>query len=136
MRNEGVGPAKVMSFEVFYLGKPIADAMELLQRCCGLPADAKVAHARMRPGIGLGDVAGNVIRPDQSRMMINMNRRSADPVLFDALDAHLAEITFRLCYCSILDRCWMSDLRTLKPAVVASCPVPAHPFTMIDLADH
>ncbi len=135
-RNEGVGPAKVMSFEVFYLGKPTSDMVELLQRCCGLPADTKAAQARMMPGISMGDVAGNVIRPDQSRTMINMNRRSADPALFDALDTHLAEITFRLCYCSILDRCWMSDLRTLKPAEVASCPVPARPFTMINLADH
>ncbi len=135
IRNEGVGPAKVMSFEVFFQGTPIGNATDLLQRCCGLPADAKAAHERMARGIGLGDVAGNVIRPDQSRTMISMERRSADPGTFEAFDAHLAEITFRLCYCSILDRCWMSDLRTLKPAEVASCPVPAHPFSMINWAD-
>ncbi len=136
VRNEGVGPAKVMSFEVFYQGKPAGDATQLLQSCCGLPADTKAAHARMALGIGLGDVAGNVIRPDQSRTMISMDHRFADAGVFDAFDAHLSEITFRLCYCSILDRCWISDLRTLKPAEVASCPVPAHAFSMINLADH
>ena len=135
VRNEGVGPAKIMSFEVFYQGKPVANATELLQGCCGLPADVKAAHTRMSLGIGLGDVSGNVIRPDQSRTMISMDGRAADPAVFTAFDAHLAEITFRLCYCSILDRCWSSDLRTLKPAEVASCPVPAHPFSMINLAD-
>ena len=135
VRNEGVGPAKVMSFEVLYQGTPTANATDLLQRCCGLPADVKAAHARMSMGIGLGDVAGNVVRPDQSRTMISMERPASDPGLFDAFDAHLAEVTFRLCYCSILDRCWISDLRTLKPAEVASCPVPAHPFSMINLGE-
>ncbi len=134
VRNEGVGPAKVMSFEVFYAGKPVGNATELLENCCGLPADTKAAHIRVA-GIGLGDVAGNVIRPDQSRTMISMERHASDPGVFDAFDTHLAEMSFRLCYCSILDRCWLSDLRTLKPAEVASCPVPAHSFSMINLAD-
>ena len=136
VRNEGVGPAKVESFEVFYAGRPVGNATELLQRCCGLSADTKAAHARMALGIGLGDVAGNVIRPDQSRTMISMDRSAADAAVFSNFDSHLADITFRLCYCSILDRCWLSDLRTLKPAETASCPVPAHPFSMINLADH
>ncbi len=130
IRNDGVGPAKVMSFEVFYDGKPATDIFDLLQRCCGLPTDLHKANDRMGRGIGTGDVAGNVIRPDQSRLMIRMDRPPGADPLIDALDAHMARLKFRSCYCSILDRCWISNLRTLKPTEVASCPVPEHPFDL------
>ncbi len=100
MRNEGVGPAKVMTFEVFYAGHPAGNATDLLQLCCGLPADEKEAHARMH-GIGLGDVAGNVIRPDQSRVMLSMDRNTVDPALFESFD--FASEQFDLSYLLLLD---------------------------------
>ena len=63
-----------------------------------------------------------------------MGRPATDPPQFDAFDAHFNGFTFRICYCSILDKCWISNLPTLKPSEVGSCPVPAHPFKMIDTA--
>ena len=133
VRNEGVGPAKVISFEVFYQGQPMGDAVELLRRCCGLSADGKEAHKQIGRGIGLGDVANNVIRADQSRTLINLRRPPDRTEVFDRFSGQaINALTFRACYCSILDRCWVSDLRTLKPAEVAVCPVPARPFAMID----
>ena len=134
IRNEGVGSAKVISFEVFYAGKPLGDAADLLRACCGSPTDAHVAQARISRGIALGDVAGNVIRPDQSRVMISLRKPTVYAELFDAFDQNLGSFKFRICYCSILDRCWLSDLRTLTPKEVLRCPIPARAFTMISLA--
>jgi hypothetical protein len=36
--NAGVGPAKVRSFELFYRGQPVSSGLDLLRKCCGLPA--------------------------------------------------------------------------------------------------
>jgi hypothetical protein len=30
----------------------------------------------------------------------------------------------RVCYCSVFDECWLSDLHTLHPQAVAQCPKP------------
>ncbi len=40
VENAGVGPAKIMSFEVFYKGHPVDSAYDLLSRCCSAPAKA------------------------------------------------------------------------------------------------
>ena len=132
VRNEGVGPAKVDSFEVFYKGQPVDDALDLLRRCCGVSPDNQIAGEQLSDDIGLGDVANNVIRPDESRQMIRMGRPAKASPLFDAFNAQFNGFTFRICYCSILDKCWMSDMRTLSPTEVSACPVPAHPFRMVD----
>ena len=132
VRNDGVGPAKVVSFEVFYNGKPVDNAIDLLRRCCGLSAVHKDALQQTSHGIALGDVANNVIRADQGRTMLSLKRPPDKWSVFDQFDAQFTTLTFRACYCSILDRCWISDLRTLKPAEIGSCPVPAHPFGMIN----
>ena len=132
IKNEGVGPAKVESFEVFYKDQPVDSSLDLLRRCCGLSQDNTTAREQLSHDISLGDVADNVIRPDESRQMIRMGRPASDSSLFDSFDAQFGSFTFRVCYCSILDKCWMSNLQTLKPAEVASCPVPTHPFKMID----
>ena len=34
----------------------------------------------------------------------------------------------RVCYCSVFDECWLSDLKTMNPPQVKSCPAPKVPF--------
>src|SRR6185312_16282871 len=36
--NAGVGPVKIRSYEVFYRGHPVSSNLDLLRKCCGLPA--------------------------------------------------------------------------------------------------
>lgn len=42
--NDGVGPAKVRSVEVFYKGAPVRSGDDLLRRCCGLRSDVPRAQ--------------------------------------------------------------------------------------------
>ena len=133
VQNQGVGPAKVVSFEAFYKNQPVNNVEDLLQQCCGLSKDEDLADALLHHNIQLGNVADNVIRPNESLTMIKLGRPAENTALFDGFDAEVHDVSFRACYCSILDKCWMSNMRTLKPEVVSACPIPQHPFEMIDM---
>jgi hypothetical protein len=39
-----------------------------------------------------------------------------------------SELTYRVCYCSVFDECWITRLTTLKAQPVKHCPIPAIPF--------
>ena len=52
--NEGVGPAKVNSFEVFYKDQPVDNALDLLRRCCGVSQDDRTAREQLSHISGWG----------------------------------------------------------------------------------
>jgi hypothetical protein len=127
VRNEGVGPARVFSFEVFYHGRPVRSAPDLLAHCCGLSTDPVTARGELHE-LSTGDVVANVIRPSDARTMIRITAGGAGSAIFNRFDGALEGIGFRACYCSILDRCWVSDLKDLLPRQVVRCPMPAQSY--------
>jgi len=40
----------------------------------------------------------------------------------------LAQVSFRACYCSVLDQCWISNLKSTRVERVAECTPPEHPY--------
>ncbi len=86
-------------------------------------------------GVSLGDIAGDVVRLDESLMTIGIQRSAANAALFNQFNAYFRAMMFRVCYCFIQDRGWLSNLRTLQPPEVRSCPVPAHPFSRVEMAE-
>jgi hypothetical protein len=101
--NGGVGPAKIREFQILYDGQPMRSALDLLRRCCGLgPTDADGED-----NIVLG------VRRDPDALQVHQQ-----------LIASLNRISFHACYCSVLDRCWISDLRSTRVTPVHACPEP------------
>ena len=51
------------------------------------------------------------------------------PDLTERLLAHQHSLGFKVCYCSLLGRCWMRDIRDPSdaPRDIRVCPLPAHP---------
>ncbi|HEY2177944.1 MAG TPA: hypothetical protein VGH15_05125 [Caulobacteraceae bacterium] len=126
--NSGVGPAKVKFLEVFYAGAPVRSSLDLLRRCCGLAADAVGASAQIRHGLLKSVADETVIRAGENNPVMLLQRARAAPVVASRFDDALRRITFRACYCSILDECWLSDLRSTRTHPVKVCPAPDHPF--------
>ena len=58
--------------------------------------------------------------------------RQADPAVFAALQQVVfsGDLQLNVCYCSIFDDCWQTDLTTLslKPKQVEACALPKVPF--------
>jgi len=121
--NAGVGPAKLETFELFYDGRPMASEKNLIARCCssGPPAPAGAWH-------GLSDNGIQVLRPGQIFEILSFSRTPENEVYWQRLNEARNHISFRGCYCSVLDECWVNDLQGLKPTPVKVCPKPALPY--------
>ncbi len=126
--NGGVGPAKIVSFAVFYKGAPMSSAVDLLRHCCGLSADPAAARRQLPQGIALSVVDQTVLRAGEDDVAMEVRRESVDPAVAASFGQALADITFKACYCSILDECWISSLQDIRVVPVRSCPAPAVAF--------
>src|SRR5947209_11121565 len=79
--NGGVGPAKIRSFELFYRGQPVSSGLDLLRKCCGLPADRAAAKAALPAGFTYSVVDETVLRPGENSVVLLVNRSETSPQL-------------------------------------------------------
>jgi hypothetical protein len=125
--NGGVGPAKVRSFELFYGGHPVSSGLDLLRRCCGLPNGIAAVKTVLPRGYYFSIADETVLRPGEENPVLQLNRKSA-PQIGERLAAAVPHIGFRVCYCSVLDQCWIGDLRSTRTQPVGECRPPEHPY--------
>jgi hypothetical protein len=134
--NSGVGPAKVESFEVFWNGKPWPSADLLMRACCGYkPFNAAADIASKRTMMLEGGVQGTVIRAGETRNFVTLPLGPDDGDVWHALNDARLKMSYRICYCSVFDECWVGSFGGIKPLAdqlhptrVKTCPMPAVPF--------
>jgi hypothetical protein len=122
--NAGVGPAKVESAELIWKGVAYGRDEDFLKACCdfdpksGTPFDSDL-------------LSNEVLRAGVNVRFLEF-AQSANPAVFTALQRAMVsrDLQLHVCYCSIFDECWKSDLTTLslKPEPVQSCVQPKVPF--------
>jgi hypothetical protein len=128
--NGGVGPAKIQTFEMFYRGRPVSSDLDLLRQCCGLgPTEADV-KAQLPEHISTSVVDESVLRPGEDNPVLQVHPSTVAPDIPNRISTVdvLTHVTFRICYCSVLDQCWISDLRSTRVQPVNECRPPEHPF--------
>lgn len=116
VKNQGVGPALVRWITLSYRGQAFGNARALLRSCCAFtkPVITTTVH-------------GRVIAARESVDFIKILPMYMSAKEFSRLDRAAAEISHRLCFCSVLDRCWILGSNKVGPQPVASCgpsPVP------------
>jgi hypothetical protein len=134
--NAGVGPAKAETFEVFWNGKAWPSADSLTQACChDRPFNPTTALRRDRTEMIVGGVQGTVIRAGETRNFVTLPLASDDADVWRALNDARRTMTYRICYCSVLDECWIGNFGgilplagELRPARIKTCPTPKTPF--------
>ena len=124
--NGGVGPAKLKSLEVFLDGVPVSSNLDLLRRCCGLKNET--IREQLPHGLISSDADETVLRPGEDNAILQVHQLKEAPEVPERFAASLLHISFRACYCSILDECWRSDLRSTRTQPVRACPAPEHPY--------
>jgi hypothetical protein len=132
--NSGVGPAKVETFEVFWNGKPYPSANRLVADCCGYKPVQDSATSRRTPMLQ-GGVQGTVIRAAETRNFLQLPFAADDEQVWSALNIARHKMSYRICYCSVFDECWIGTFggilplaSQLRPERVRQCPVPKVPF--------
>jgi hypothetical protein len=128
--NGGVGPAKIRSYELFYQGQPVSSGLDLLRKCCGLAKGEDAIKAAFPNGIYSSIVDETVLRPGEDNPVLRVPRSTSVPAITQQLAkiSVLTKITFRVCYCSVLDQCWINDLRSTHTQPVSQCTAPQHPY--------
>jgi hypothetical protein len=126
--NAGVGPAKIRSYEVFYRARPVSSALDLLRKCCGLPADPAAMKVAIPHGLYFATADQTVLRPGEQYPVVMVYKVPSAPQIPDRFRAALSQLSFRVCYCSVLDQCWRSNLQSIRVEPVKECPAPEHPF--------
>ena len=112
--NEGVGPAKIFTAEIFVDGRPVKRLAELIAACCG--------HGNYS-GLGSSSLEGRMVRPGDKVSFVSFavgpETRESAAALDQARQSD--RIVTRLCYCSVFDDCWISDSRDPTPDPVNQC---------------
>ena len=126
--NGGVGPAKVKSFEVYYKGAAVSSGLDLLRKCCGLRAGTADIRTQIPGGFNYSMADETVLRPGEPNAVLVIKRSQTAPEVPTRFADALASITFKACYCSVLDECWTSDLRNTRTTPVKKCASPSHKF--------
>lgn len=133
--NSGVGPAKLETFELFWKGKPQRNPRELLRACCAASGQSLAwAAPGADSGLGTSSTSGIVLRAGQVLNFIFLARTADDAASLDALRSGMDDLSFRYCYCSAFDECWLVEPhfgkpRDLSPPRVRACPTPAVPYS-------
>jgi hypothetical protein len=125
--NDGVGPAKIKSVEIFYDGHPVSSGIDLLRQCCGLRTDQPIPR-QLPGGFESSVVDETVLRAGQDNPILKYHVTPGTAAITNRLRGSLLKISFHGCYCSALDQCWTSDLRTTATKPVQECSAPEHPF--------
>jgi hypothetical protein len=120
--NNGVGPAKVEAVEVTWKGQPVASVRELVRLCCENGSEAN------EPEFETSTLMGSVLRAAEVRKIVEFPEDELHDALRGRLHLAMREIRWNVCYCSVFDECWVSNLANLHPDSVKECPVPKLPF--------
>jgi hypothetical protein len=121
--NSGVGPAIIDRFEVRYTGVAYTDEDALLRACCATASlkAKKGGHTQ----ILYSNVSGLVLPARGEIIPISIKPDKADLDLFNTFNhvRDIDDITFRACYCSVLNECWETNFDHKRPQPVKECKV-------------
>jgi hypothetical protein len=116
LKNYGLGPALVRTFEVLQDGKPQRSFNEIIDplEIPSLKKPASVSVTTLH--------RGSVIPAGATETLAAVS----NAVLVGRLLAHQSKIDVEICYCSLLGRCWMKRLQDPgdQPVDVRECPLP------------
>jgi hypothetical protein len=120
LRNSGVGPALARAIEVRVDGTPVRKWSEVLRAIMSPDTKRKYNAA-------ISDVHGRVIAAGEKIEPFSPH----DAELARALTSQANRIEVSLCYCSVLEDCWLlkgAGDRFDEPRSLRSCARPAVPF--------
>jgi len=110
VENEGVGPARVRSYQVLVDGRAVP-TWGAAMRALTDTIDASAVFS----SIG----RGSVLPPGATLTVLQIPPGAEAVAFWRAAQTRLETV---VCYCSIYDECWISDTRTDEPAPVRACP--------------
>ena len=118
--NRGVGPARIKSARLLLDGHPIRHHQELLAACCGYAGGDM--EAQLRQGLINANTIVGVLTPRDVVDVLTVQRLPQFVANWTRFTQIGPRLRLSACYCSVLDECWTTDLRSIAdPQRVATC---------------
>lgn len=118
VRNVGLGPALVRSFQATLDGKPVATWGDVRRGLLGPPTAADSAAIVATTYSSLG--RGTVLIPGATLNVYTISDSSLARRFWASVQGN--RLHTRVCYCSLYDDCWISDSESDEPTPIAACP--------------
>jgi hypothetical protein len=109
VENQGVGPARVRTFEVLVDGRPVRTWNAAVRALTG-KADSDLVYSSFGRGI--------VLPPGTTRMLLRLPPGDLAREFWKGAQTRLETA---ICYCSIYEECWRVDSGTREPVAVREC---------------
>lgn len=123
LSNDGVGPAIIDRFEIRYKGVVYTENEALLRACCAaaLLKAKKGGHTQLF----YSNVSGFILSAHQEIDPITIKPDKTGLELFNTFNMvrDSNDITYRACYCSVLNECWETEFDHKRPQPVKECRV-------------
>jgi hypothetical protein len=116
LRNDGVGPAIIERFEIRYKG--VAQTSDTILKACCARDMGKGRYQSF-----FGNISGTVLPARDARNVITIKPLGSDDKLLQGFDKVKEDISFRACYCSVLEECWETNFDQKRPQPVKECKV-------------
>lgn len=120
LTNNGVGPARIETFEVRFKGSPVTDKVAFIKEASG---DENLANYALT-----STVTDRVISAGSKIDLLAVTPPDTSSPAFTQYRQSLAQVSATVCYCSALDTCWVRDSEKPKPEAVKTCPASGHPY--------
>jgi hypothetical protein len=132
LRNAGIGPARIHTFEFLVDKAPLNRGgyllREIVEACCAKALKEALAKAGGDELAALGiestsPIANTFLSPNEERRALGWPRTEANAAVWDVVDdaRKHGRIQMRACYCSVFDECWVVEPNVFPPREVASC---------------
>lgn len=123
LRNAGVGPARIRWMTVDYRGKSVIGPRALLTACCESSRSRVLQYVT-------STVTHTVLVPHESVNFLAVTPSARNVAQYKTLDRERSNLHVRVCYCSVLDDCWLLDNHSEEdPQPVGKCPpIPSDDF--------
>lgn len=117
--NYGVGPARIIGMRVSVDDKPVKSWFQMM-KAIGYSGNDGYAYIPLN---------GKVLSPGAEMQIFLPSANPVSQAMFkDFLEQKKHKITMQVCYCSVLDECWLYDdsavRRNSRNQLVDKCPIP------------
>jgi hypothetical protein len=131
LTNEGIGPARIETFELWWRGKTMSSPAQLLTACC--------TPDPIHEFIGVGLASPRILRAGEHVDFLSVYPAKGRDVQ-EKFNNERDYITTRVCYCSVFDECFIKDggddllkkdpRKLINPEHVKTCPAPKTPYQL------
>ena len=124
VENVGVGPAHLVSFQLFYDEKNVSSISQLTAKCCLVDGEKqRDEEGKMKPEYGIvitSSPSPSILPAGEQKIAFSLAAIDENNAFWTKLDKARFKLTGKACYCSLLEACFETKFYG-EPTPVAMC---------------